>query len=262
MIFKNCPLCDSVSFNKKGKPYGHAEDSRFDEMQCKVCKLLWAEPMPSEEEIDEYYKNYYKRRRDSGKLNCRKTVSSKIYRFVTLKKYRDKRFIVRLDNYTGRGLFVDFGCGEGDLLIIAKERGWNVLGIEYSVEIKDELAKLGIDVLNINNLSSAGLNEKSIDCISATHVVEHIINHQIFFSEVKKYLKPGGILATKVPSGTSLRAKLNLSYWHLTYPFEHFWGFDIDNYKMLLEKNGFDILYIRDSLMINELTCIAKVRAD
>ncbi|MBN1633705.1 MAG: class I SAM-dependent methyltransferase [Ignavibacteria bacterium] len=260
MILKNCPICGSVSFSKTGKPYGHSEDSQFDEIQCKECKLRWVEPMPTEEEIDEYYKNYYKRRRNTGKLNCQETNESKIYRFITMKKYRNTRYIKKLNQYTGKGFFVDFGCGEGELLIIAKERGWDVLGIEYSVEIKDELEKLEINVVNTNSLSNASLKEKSIYCISSTHVIEHIINHTKFFSDVKKYLKPEGIFATKVPSATSLRAKLNLSYWHLTYPYEHFWGFDINNYRMLLENNGFDILYIKDSLIIDELTCIAKIR--
>lgn len=260
MKYQNCPVCGSVSFSKTGKPYGHGEDSKFNEIQCNECKLRWVEPMPAEEEIDEYYKSYYKRRRNTGKLNCQETTASKIYRFITLKKFRDTCYINRLNQYNSKGLFVDFGCGEGELLIIAKEKGWNVMGIEYSVEIKDELAKFGINVVNTNNLSNAGLSEGKVDCISATHVIEHIIDHRKFFSEVKKYLKPEGVFATKVPSGTSLRARLNLSYWHLTYPYEHFWGFDINNYKMLLEKNGFDILYIKDSLIIDELTCYAKMR--
>lgn len=260
MTFNLCPVCGSDSFFKAGKPCGHGEDSKFDEMQCKECNLKWVEPMPTEEEIDEYYRNYYARRRKTGKLNCQETTLSKIYRFITFKKLRDKMYIKRLDKYTDRGLFLDFGCGEGELLKIAKDKGWNVMGIEYSVEIKDELAKSGINVVNTNNLSNAGLKEYSVDCISSTHVIEHIINHEKFFNEVKKFLKQGGILATKVPSGTSLRARLNLSYWHLTYPYEHFWGFDIKNYRILLEKNGFNILYIKDSFFIDELTCIAKVK--
>lgn len=260
MTFNYCPVCGSDTFYKTGKPCGHGEDSKFDEMQCKKCKLRWVEPMPTEDEIDEYYRNYYARRRKTGKLNCQETTLSKIYRSITFKKSRDRIYIRRLDKYTGRGLFLDFGCGEGELLIIAKNRGWNVTGIEYSVEIKEELAEFGINVINTNNLSGAGLKENSVDCISSTHVIEHIINHEKFFSEVKKYLSPGGIFATKVPSGTSLRAKLNLSYWHLTFPYEHLWGFDINNYRLLLEKNGFDILYIKDSFLIDELTCIAKVK--
>lgn len=252
MKFNFCPVCGSGSFFKTGKPLWHGEDSKFDEMQCKECKLRWVEPMPAEEEIDEYYRKYYARRR--------KTDLSKIYRFITFKKFRNRKHIKRLEIYTGRGLFLDFGCGEGELLKIAKERGWNVIGIEYSVEIKDELEKFGINVVHTNNISGAGLKEHSVDCISSTHIIEHIINHEKFFTEVKKYLKPGGIFVTKVPSGTSLRARLNLSYWHLTYPYEHFWGFDINNYRILLEKNGFNILYIKDSLLINELTCIAKVK--
>jgi SAM-dependent methyltransferase len=259
MTFNSCPVCGSDAFYKAGKPYGHGDDSKYDEMQCRKCKLRWVEPMPGEEEIDEYYRNYYERRRTS-KLKCQETNLSKIYKLMTFKKIRDSIYIKRLDKYIARGLFVDFGCGEGELLLTANDRGWNVLGIEYSVEIKDELADKGVNVINTNNLTDAGLKENSVDCISSTHVIEHIVNHEKFFSDVKKYLKPGGIFATKVPSGTSLRAKLNLSYWHLTFPYEHFWGFDINNYRILLEKYGFSILYIKDSFLIDELTCIAKVK--
>jgi len=257
-MYEKCPVCGSEKFSATGKPYGHKENSVFDEVQCSICKLRWVKPMPSPEEINEYYKNYYKNRHSSGKINCQETNISKIYRGITFKKSRDQNYLKKIEKFAKKGLFVDFGCGEGEHLLIAKSRGWNVLGIEYSVEIKNELAKDDIEVVNTNSLGNSGLQEESAECISASHVVEHLLEHNKFFTEVKKYLKSEGVLAVKVPSATSLRAKLNLSYWHFTYPPEHFWGFDKNNFRMLLEKNGFDILFLKDSLIIDELICIAK----
>lgn len=257
MKFSNCIVCESEKILRVGKPYGHPYDSKYDEMQCENCKLLWVEPMPTEKEIQEHYEKYYEHRREAGKSE---TLKSQLLRLITLKKTRDGKYLSKIIKHTEKGLFLDFGCGEGDILLLAKKKGFDVLGIDWATEVQEKLKKYDIDVKITNCLSTANIKESSVDCISATHVLEHLLDHKRFFDGVKKLLKPNGVFASKVPSGSSLRAKLKSSYWHRTYPPEHFWGFNTNNYKMLLEKNNFQILYIRDSILINELTCIARAK--
>lgn len=239
-----------------GKPYGHHYDSKYDEIQCENCKLLWVEPMPTEEEIKEHYENYYKHRRDAGKSG---SLKSKLLSLITFKKTRNNKYLSKITNYVEKGIFIDFGCGEGYMLLLAKNKGFNIMGIDWAANIQEKLKKYDIDIKITNCILSVNIKESSVDCISATHVLEHLLDHKRFLDGVKKILKPNGIFASKVPSGTSLRAKLKSSHWHRTYPPEHFWGFNINNYRMLLEKNNFQILYIQDSIIIDELTCIAKV---
>ena len=167
-------------------------------------------------------------------------------------------FFNLVEKYSPGKSIIDFGCGEADVLYEAKERGWKVLGIDYSNELRERFKSDDIKFVCASTLEASGIDEHSFDCISAKHVIEHIPEIEKFLFSVRKHLKPNGIFAVKTPSASSLRAKTGLANWHLVRPMEHFWGFNKYNFRKLLEKNGFELLYVRDSLLVDELVCISR----
>ncbi len=254
--FTECPACMSGSFKNLGKPIESHINSIYNVIECNECKLNWCSPMPSKEDLNNYYNRYYETRYSTVDKYPLKT---KIKSIVTFREQRLQSFFSMIEKYSPGNRILDFGCGEANILYLAKEKGWKVIGVDYSNELADKFKKDNIDFKWGSDLNSIGIDERSFNCISAKHVIEHIPDIKYFLSSIKRYLTPGGIFAVKTPSASSNRAKLGLANWHLVRPMEHFWGFNIENFRKLLEKNNFEILYLKDNLLVDELTCIARV---
>ena len=254
--FIKCPACNSKSFRNLGKPIESEINSIYSVIECNECKLNWCSPMPSHEDLNNYYTRYYKTRYSTVDKYPLKT---KIKSIVTLRKTRLKSFFSIIQQYSPGKSILDFGCGEADILYVAKEKGWKVLGVDYSNELRDKFKSDNIEFKCGSDLESVGIEKNSFSCISAKHVIEHIPEIENFLNSIKQCLTPNGIFAVKTPSASSNRAKFGLANWHLVRPMEHFWGFIIDNFGRLMKKNNFEILYMKDNLLVDELTCVARV---
>lgn len=254
--FSECPACNSMRFRNLGKPIESENNSIYSVIECNECKLNWCSPMPSQEDLNNYYTRYYETRYSTVDKYPLKT---KIKSIVTFRKTRLKRFFSIIEKFSPGKSILDFGCGEADILYVAKTKGWRVLGVDYSNELIDKFKNDNIEFRCGSDLSSVGIEKNSFSCISAKHVIEHIPEIENFLNSIKQYLEPKGIFAVKTPSASSNRAKLGLANWHLVRPMEHFWGFNIDNFSRLMKRNNFEILYLEDNLLVDELTCIARV---
>ena len=98
---------------------------------------------------------------------------------------------------SGKGTFVDSGCGKGELLKDAAALGWNALGVEFDDEVALKLKEqTGLEVLTSRQ---ALASEAVADVLHLGDVVEHMtkINEQM--PEVLKLLKPGGYLVAQGP---------------------------------------------------------------
>ncbi|MBK8553756.1 MAG: class I SAM-dependent methyltransferase [Ignavibacteria bacterium] len=254
--FAECPACSSKDFRNLGKPIGSELNSIYNVIECKNCSLNWCSPMASREELNNYYTRYYETR--YGTVD-KYPLKTKIKSIVTFKKARLKSFFSEIEKYSPEKSILDFGCGEADILYVAKQKGWRVLGVDYSNELSNKFLKDKIDFRPGSDLSMIGIDKNSFGCITAKHVIEHIPDIENFLGSIKQYLTPKGIFAVKTPSASSNRAKLGLANWHLVRPMEHFWGFNLDNFGRLMKKNNFEILYLKDNFLVDELTCIARV---
>lgn len=251
---RECAACGSHETVNTDSPIIRDKYSKYSVLKCKKCDLHWSDPMPTTEEMDTHYGKYYKVRYSTVDKSKFKTNIRKI---ITFRKLRLKNFFRHIEKHSPHKSILDFGCGEADILFLAKKKSWKVLGVDYSNELGSFLKNKGIDFKQANNLYDAGISENSFGCISAKHTIEHLTNLKYFFDSVKKFLMVKGVLAIKTPSSTSMRAKLGLADWHYVKPPEHCWGFNLFNFKLLAERNGFEVIYIKDNLLVDELTCIA-----
>ncbi len=251
-----CLACGSEEIINCGKPELQDQNSKFKVIECKKCKLQWSLPMPSEDELYLHYSTYYNRRFK----RIFKTSLKYLRDLLTLKEVRERLFLKKTMEYTKVQNFLDYGCGEGEMLLIGKKFRWNCTGVEYSKELSDKFFRLGINVVVATDFESSTLEKGSYDLILLKHLIEHIKDIPSFLEQTKKYLSNGGVLAIKTPSNTSLRAKTKTAKWHFVNPPEHLWSFNTVNFKLLLESIGFEVLMIKNSLLVDELICYAKVK--
>jgi 2-polyprenyl-3-methyl-5-hydroxy-6-metoxy-1,4-benzoquinol methylase len=214
--------------------------------------------MPTQAAMDEHYHSYYRRKKRPSAANAIAVAIKTVLSVTGWYALRHKTFLSLIGRYARKGVLLDYGCGEGQMLMTARNRGWDVIGVDYSNENAVHLAAQGIDVRCAANLAATGIPDDSLDCIVAKHVIEHVVDIKGFLADCRQRLKPGGVIAIKTPSRTTLRARLSLANWHFVNPPEHQWGFQPHCFRLLMESNGFQVVYLKDSLVVDELFCVAR----
>jgi SAM-dependent methyltransferase len=97
----------------------------------------------------------------------------------------------------GKGTFIDYGCGRGELLAEGMKLGWNVLGVEFDQEVARQLEqRLGAKVMTS---AEALACEPIADVLHLGDVIEHMtkINEQM--PVILRLIKPGGLLIAQGP---------------------------------------------------------------
>jgi ubiquinone/menaquinone biosynthesis C-methylase UbiE len=106
---------------------------------------------------------------------------------------------------------VDLGCGNGDDLLLVKERHAQAscIGIDFNNRNRDLLTERGIESVSVNIESQPlPIGDASMDLVIANQILEHVkeiywINHEIF-----RVLKVGGCLYLGVPNVLSLHNRI------------------------------------------------------
>lgn len=105
------------------------------------------------------------------------------------------------------GTLVDLGCGEAELAAaIARHGGFSrTIGVEIDEAVGKLATKRGVEVVRGDLNACLPLPEAIADVIIANQVIEHIANTDMFFDEINRLLKPGGIAVVSTES---------ISSWH------------------------------------------------
>lgn len=222
-----CFLCGKihVSFyvNKKG----------FNLFRCSDCGLIFLHPVP--ESIGVYDDSYFSgAEKGFGYVDY---DADKEPMIPTFNKYLD---ILR-DMGVKEGKLLDIGAATGFFMNIAKARGFNVTGVEFSNFAAEKGRKLGLNLIT-GDLISQKFSDESFDIITMFDVIEHVPNPKEVISEVNRILKKGGVVVINTPDVESLWAKVLGKHWQLIMPPEHINYFSPKNLGNYLSQNGFEVV--------------------
>ncbi|MBI5804743.1 methyltransferase domain-containing protein [candidate division TA06 bacterium] len=96
---------------------------------------------------------------------------------------------------------LDAGCGDGVLLKMLKEAGFtNVWGADISPNRARRACTLNGGRVVVTDLEKTGLGPGSFKVIIASEILEHVPDVQIFLSNCRAMLCPGGSLIITTPS--------------------------------------------------------------
>ncbi len=225
----NCPICNQKDFNKLFSK----ENEDF--VKCVGCGLVYINPQPSLEALEEtYHDNYVDIYVKKAKSKYRRS------------KKRIKKLLKLNKSYKTS---LDIGCSAGFVVQAA-----NDLGLEaYGVEIEKSGPKYAKEVLKLNNiyngfLEEAKYNDNFFDIITFYEVLEHVPSLDSFLKEVHRILKVDGIVNISVPDAGHWSSRNNLENWNAIIPSEHLWYFSSSTIRILLEKYRFKEISIKSKL--------------
>jgi SAM-dependent methyltransferase len=153
-----------------------------------------------------------------------------------------ERLLPRIERYAAPGRLLDVGCAYGYTLEVARERGWEVAGIEPAARVAEAAARrLGVRV--DPDLIGARLLAGSFDAVTLWDVIEHLPDPRAALLEVARLLRPGGICSLATPDAGSLAARVLGARWEerMKMP-EHIFFFHRNSLAALLKECGFEPL--------------------
>jgi SAM-dependent methyltransferase len=198
--------------------------------RCTGCGLEFVAPTPSPSELADYYDRSYA---------------------VPLERYagasaRNLARITDLERWCpARGRLLELGASYGHSLALARERGWDVVGVELSPAASEHArTHFGLTVFNCD-LPDAPLADGTFDAVIGWHVLEHVRNPKDQLLRLAALLKPGGVLGLRVPNIASFGARVAGQWWPWMCPPAHLWFFSSTTLPRLLHACGFEVNEVR-----------------
>ena len=118
------------------------------------------------------------------------------------KRYWDYRDKVMLDNINKDAeVILDLGCGEGVTLekICALFNGKRIIGMDINDENIVICRERGLPVIK-GDIYHIDMLDESVDCCILSEVIEHLDDPKLGFLEIKRVLRPGGMLIVVFPN--------------------------------------------------------------
>ena len=157
--------------------------------------------------------------------------------------YGRPRFAKYLEYFPGNGPIVDFGCGEGVFLNLARARGREAFGIDYDRVAGDRGRDFGLDIrsLDIFDFVADESNHGRFAGIMMADFVEHFDPHplQQLLRKCVDILAPDGVIVIITPNSRSLMMNLG-GFYESTI--EHHNPYSVNGLAKFLSGIGLEIV--------------------
>lgn len=217
----SCVLCGSSRI-KPLKGYEHATLAK-----CQSCGMVFSTANPTLEELENYYSGY-------GRNDYLSPI--------TVKRYHE--ILDQFENARKTNRLLDVGCGIGYFLEVAKTRGWEVHGTEYTDKAIEICQAKGI-TMHKGPLDPANYDAESFDVITSFEVIEHINAPNPEIEHIAKLLRKDGLFYITTPNfNSTLRYYLGPKYNVIGWP-EHLSYYTPSTLSKLLQRHRFKKVYVR-----------------
>jgi SAM-dependent methyltransferase len=234
----DCPLCGGKNFGPllKARDFHYGNPGEFAVVQCAKCSLAVLDPMLDESEVARFYPQNYYAFVDRFSANRPSRLRNVMRSIVGTREHETKDPKFELP-----GKLLDVGCGSGWFLSKMRANGWDVTGVEPSLDaVKMGQTEEGLNIFP-GALPDANFPSNSFDYIRFNHSFEHMTDPNQILAEVHRILADDGKLMLGIPNRSGLNAKLfGPLWWHLAVPLHPF-SYSTRTISQMLEKHSFKV---------------------
>lgn len=222
-----CSLCGSNAVPR----YNLGHTTAF---QCRSagCGLQFAFPQLGNEALARAYELLYYPAADNRPAVLDNASEFEVRTFLSVVESR-------IGSLRGKRI-LDYGCGNGLQLRIARELGAETVGIEQSTTARAHIHQQenGTAYANLQELGNNGPSA-AFDCVLMCDVVEHLREPWAELDQLRQFLSPGGKLFLTTPNCGSLRSLLSGARWDQRKNFTHFYYFSSQSLARMIERAGY-----------------------
>ena len=223
-----CPICEGERLDYQ---FTH---STTPIVRCGRCGIVMRNPQPSDSELAAIYTEQY--------FLVPGAEADRLKR-GTAAGYLDEieATLGRNRSETGpRPKLLEVGSGLGNLLLEARDRGYDVSGVEYSESsVRAANERLGTECVRQGTIGTVDLPDNSFDVAVLADVIEHTRHPLSDLAHLWRLLRPGGALFIALPSLDSWSARLMRERW-MEFKLEHLFYFDSQTVQTALLRGGFE----------------------
>lgn len=206
--------------------------------QCEICSLVFVNPQPSAEQIQEFYSSVYW---NEHQLKVgRETLTERISNKSEIEYFEGVLgwLLGRVSSQSHRAL-LEVGCSHGIFCELASSKGFEVTGVEVDETIaRQTQERTGLNIL-WGGLSDQDFGCKQFDVVALFDVIEHFPDPAAALEQISAFSKSDAWLYLSTPCRDTREAQLNVMQWGENKPPEHLYLFSYENLKNLLLLKGF-----------------------
>ncbi len=221
-----CPICQADQATPFYAKHGYTI------VACTACHMRYVSPMPTPEEIAAHYQKveYFAGESEQGYLS-----------YADMKKALLPHFQRRLQiieaQLPQRGKILDVGCAAGYFLEQARQRGWQISGIELS----QAMARSAEDLLQVPiQTSLTAVPDRDFGAITLWEVIEHLPDPIGTLRQLRDRLRPGGVIMLSTPNNGHWQALRAKEQWVGYRPPSHLQYFTRETLADTLRRAGFE----------------------
>lgn len=196
-----------------------------DVVRCTACGHMQLEQMPSDTRLEGAYAD---------------AASDDYVEEEAGQRATARAILEQVERQVRPGRLADLGCWVGFLAAEARDRGWEVVGVEPSRFASGYAReRLGLDV-RTGDLLAEPLPEGAFDAVVLGDVIEHLPDPGAALERVTRLLAPDGALVLMLPdAGSRLARRMGRRWWSVLPT--HVQYFTRASLRTLLGRHGFAV---------------------
>jgi len=239
----SCPLCGA------GDDRPWLQKDGFAVVRCGGCGLTYVNPRLTTDALRSLYHG--------------QAISPTDY-YVRTAEQDGRSFAARvklIERYREPGVLLDIGCGPGTFSVVARERGWETVGLDLNPQSVAHCESLGLNVV-CDGFPSPQVSGRQFDVIVMNDFLEHVPDPVAVLRAARALLVPGGVIFISTPDIGSIMARVTGHRWLHLKPNEHLVYFDRRTIAEVLTRAGLHLEYVCAMGRFRNLgVALEKVRA-
>ena len=219
-----CPGCGSsrsaIWLYGHDRLHGISPERRFPFVRCRDCGICFQSMRPTPTAIGRYYPEAYAPHAatpaQATKVQRSRWELRLLARAAAIggdakAQARIARIYRKVSSAT---TLLDFGCGAGSFLDIARRRGARTIGMDMSVRALEQIKQRSHEAIEVSDAGWLRAATMGINFVRMNHVVEHLYDPKATLSQIRNILSENGVLHIAVPNPSGISARLFRSRWH------------------------------------------------